>query len=64
MRADANTLEFLFGLNQELAEKEATLQQVIGPGLPSVVKDASEFITEDCIRVDTGNQSLRCGRVT
>ena len=47
MRANANALEFLFGLNQKLAEKEASLQRVIGPGLPPAVKDPSEFITAD-----------------
>ena len=47
VRANADALEFLFGLNQKLAEKEASLQQVIGPGLPPAVKDPAEFITAD-----------------
>ena len=47
VRANADALEFLFGLNQKLAEKEASLQNVIGPGLPPAVKDPSEFITAD-----------------
>ena len=47
MRANEDALELLFGLNQKLAEQEASLQQVIGPGLPPAVKDTSEFITED-----------------
>ena len=47
VRANADALEFLFGLNQKLAEKEASLQQVIGPGLPPAVKEPSEFITAD-----------------
>jgi len=47
VRANADALEFLFGLNQKLAEKEASLQQAIGPGLPPAVKDPSEFITAD-----------------
>ena len=47
VRANADALEFLFGLNQKLAEKEASLQQVIGPGLLPAVKDPAEFITAD-----------------
>ena len=39
VRANADALEFLFGLNQKLAE--------IGPGLPPAVKEPSEFITAD-----------------
>ena len=49
MKAKANVLESLFTLNRLLVEKEATLQKVVGPGLPPAVKDASKFITEDCI---------------
>ena len=49
VRANADALEFLFGLNQKLAEQEASLQQVIGPGLPPAVKDPSEFITADSV---------------
>ena len=47
MRANEDALELLFGLNQKLAEQEASPQQVIGPGLPPAVKDTFEFITED-----------------
>ena len=61
MRADANALEFLFVLNQKLAEKEASLQRVIGPGLPPTVEDPSEFITEDCIRVGASIEPMRRG---
>ena len=61
MRAGANALEFLFVLNQKLAEKEASLQRVIGPGLPPTVEDPSEFITEDCIRVGASIEPMRRG---
>ena len=47
VRANTDVRAFLFGLNQNIAEKEASLQQVIGPGLPPTVKDPSEFITAD-----------------
>ena len=57
MKAKANVLEFLFMLNQELARKEASLQRVVGPGLPSVVKDSTEFVTTDCITPAPGGIS-------
>ena len=59
MSPKANTLEFLFDLNQELAQKEASPQQLVGPGLPPIVKDAAEFITDDCIVVATAEGSRR-----
>ncbi|MDA0203987.1 MAG: hypothetical protein O3A53_05520 [Acidobacteria bacterium] len=62
MTATASALDFLFGLNQELAEKEVCLQHVVGPGLPPVVKDLSEFITADCISVDSNIKPTRRGR--
>jgi hypothetical protein len=49
MSAKASILEFLFSLNQEVAEREASMQFVTGPGLPSTVKNVKEFITKDCI---------------
>ena len=49
MKADANVLEFLFKLNQEVADYEETMKAVTGPGLPPCVKDPSEFITDDCV---------------
>jgi type II restriction/modification system DNA methylase subunit YeeA len=59
MSAKANALEFLFDLNQELAKKEASLQQVVGPGLPPIVKEPAEFITDNCIGVPVAEVSLR-----
>lgn len=56
MSAKANSLEFLFALNQELADNEASMQRVVGPGLPPTVKDPSEFISDDCIIVPTGQR--------
>jgi hypothetical protein len=44
-------LEFLFGLNQELAEKEKAGQFVAGPGLPPLVKKPTDYITADCIHM-------------
>ena len=49
MPAKANVLEFIFSLNQAVAEREGTMQPVIGLGLPAVVEDLSEFLSTDCI---------------
>lgn len=49
MTARTNVLEFLFLLNQKVAEREASMHRVAGPGLPSVAKDAKRLITDDCI---------------
>ena len=49
MKRRHNALEFLFSLNQELAESEATLRPVQYPGLPASVTDADDFVSSDCI---------------
>jgi hypothetical protein len=49
MEQDENPLSFLLALNDTLAMREASVQRVTGPGLPSVVKDPAEFITTDCV---------------
>jgi hypothetical protein len=49
MPRKANVLEFLFALNQEVARREVSMQQVLGPGLPTFVKDKTKFVTSDCI---------------
>ncbi len=51
MRANADVLAFLLDLNLKLAEREASLQPVVGPGLPPVVTDPTPFITTDCVRM-------------
>lgn len=47
MSKSADTLQFLFDLNQHLASAEAQGKSVVGPGLPSTVNDPSAFITDD-----------------
>ena len=47
MKKNELAIEFLFALNQELAEREDAMQAVIGPGVPPCVKNPSEFITTD-----------------
>ncbi len=49
MSPKASALEFLFALNQKVAECEASMQQITGPGLPPCIGNRLEFITEDCI---------------
>jgi hypothetical protein len=49
MGARISVLEFLFALNQRVAEREASMGQVVGPGLPPNIRDARDFLTQDCI---------------
>ena len=49
MRKEENPLSFLLALNDHMAQHEASVQPVMGPGLPLVVKDPSEFATTDCV---------------
>jgi hypothetical protein len=51
MKAKDDLLAFLLALNADLAEREASMRLVVGPGLPPSVKDAAPFITKDCIQV-------------
>jgi type II restriction/modification system DNA methylase subunit YeeA len=50
MKANNDPLAFLLALNGVLADSEATMRLVVGPGLPPSVKDAAPFITTDCIK--------------
>lgn len=50
MKAKEDPLAFLLALNAEMADREASMQPVTGPGLPPCVKDAAEFVTGDCVR--------------
>ena len=51
MKRDDDILAFLLGLNHEVAEREAQGKPVQGPGLPAIVKDPPEFVTEDCVHM-------------
>jgi hypothetical protein len=53
MKPKEDPLAFLLALNQDVAEREASMRPVVGPGLPPSVQDHSAFITEDCVRVET-----------
>ncbi len=45
-------LPFLLDLNQTVAKKEEAGEFVIGPGLPTIIKERRKFITEDCLKLE------------
>ena len=52
MKAKDDPLAFLLALNADLADREATMKPVVGPGLPPVIKAPAPFITGDCIHME------------
>lgn len=51
IKKNDDILAFLLALNLELADKEASGEEIVGPGLPPSIENPSEFITEDCIKM-------------
>ena len=51
MRHDADILQFLLELNGKLYQKEQNDEIIQGPGLPNKVKDKSELVSEDCVKM-------------
>lgn len=51
MKATSEPLQFLLDLNFEMADKETRGLPVVAPGLPPVVQNPDEFITDDCVRM-------------
>jgi hypothetical protein len=51
MPKSQDVLAFLLNLNQEVARKEQNGESVVGPGLPTWVENAEDYITDDCIRM-------------
>jgi hypothetical protein len=51
MKAKEDSLKLLLELNFAVAEREAQGLNVVAPGLPPVVKNPSEYITDDCVRM-------------
>lgn len=49
MKDKEDVLAFLLALNHKLAKEEADGKQIVGPGLPEIVKDRDQFVTSDCI---------------
>ncbi|HET9868576.1 MAG TPA: type IIL restriction-modification enzyme MmeI, partial [Nitrospira sp.] len=54
MKKSDAALSFLLDLNDSVADAEAAGKPVVGPGLPPVVKNRSNFVTGDCIRIPGG----------
>lgn len=44
-------LAFLLELNLKLSQKETSGEQVVGPGLPPIITNKSQFISNDCIQM-------------
>lgn len=49
MKKDDDILAFLLGLNLQLAEKEASGEIIMGPGLPLTIDNPDQYITKDCV---------------
>jgi hypothetical protein len=47
MAKDADPIQVLFDLNQELAAAEEAGEKIGGPGLPASIKDRDSFRTDD-----------------
>ena len=52
MKKKDEILPFLLNLNHALAEKEVSGEMIQGPGLPSFIQDVSEFISDDCVKIE------------
>lgn len=52
MRRDADILQFLLNLNEKVFEKEQNGEKVQGPGLPDKIKDKTEYVSTDCVRME------------
>lgn len=50
LRSNTDPLPFLLKLNEQLAEREASMKTVVSAGLPPCVKDRSAFVSEDCVK--------------
>lgn len=51
MRRDADILQFLLDLNGKVYEKEQNGELVQGPGLPAKIKDKSELVSDDYVKM-------------
>lgn len=51
MRHNADILQFLLDLNSKVYEKEQNGEKVQGPGLSDKIKDKSELVSDDCVKV-------------
>ncbi len=53
MPKDVDILAFLLALNQTCAAKETAGEKITPPGLPLPVEEHGEFVTEDCISIQS-----------
>lgn len=51
MNTGEDILSFLLQLNLDCAEREASGEVIMGPGLPSWINDKNSYVTEDCVRL-------------
>jgi len=51
----ADILQQLLDLNHEVAAREQAGESVTAPGLPPIVEDPAEFISDDCVRFETND---------
>ena len=52
MKDEDGILEFLLSLNQECHKKEESGKSITGPGLPDFIENVSNFISDDCVRME------------
>lgn len=52
MAPNADILQYLLNLNARLYEREQNGEFVQGPGLPDKIKDKSELVSDDCVKVN------------
>ena len=52
MRQDADILQFLLDLNGKVYDREQKGETVQSPGLPNKIKDKSELVSEDCVKMN------------
>jgi hypothetical protein len=51
MALNADILQYLLNLNARLYEREQNGEFVQGPGLPDKIKDKSELVSDDCVKM-------------
>ena len=51
MAPNADILQYLLNLNSRMYEREQNGEFVQGPGLPDKIKDKSELVSDDCVKI-------------
>jgi hypothetical protein len=55
MSSNEDPLQFLLNLNLEVTEKEARGEPILTAGLPTIISDPHNFITNDCVKMPLQN---------